>query len=154
MPTTRSKLSEKNPYHINKDRYLELKHFCAQIPLWNTRVRVLQNERLYSAYPKAMYGLRVDPGSLPRPTEIPEASEEEKDLMNRVTIFRIALNEALPFEYDLLSPKIRLYFYQAICGSESYDKLAACYEEVRLVPRDKWYEYYRKFFFLLDKSRK
>lgn len=30
----RNELSKKNPYWIEKRRYLELKHFCLQFPIW------------------------------------------------------------------------------------------------------------------------
>ena len=32
--TIRAKISEKNPYWIEKHRYYELKHFCLQYPIW------------------------------------------------------------------------------------------------------------------------
>jgi hypothetical protein len=34
MSTTRSELSKKNKYWIDRHRYYELKHFCMQYPIW------------------------------------------------------------------------------------------------------------------------
>lgn len=149
MPTTKPELSAKNPYHIGKERYLELKHFCAQIPLYNAEIRVLQISRFNQSVGMSFDDIPGHTNNVYRPTEIPEPSEHEQDLNNRIAIFSSALNAALPYEYSAY----RLQFYQAVTGSVSYDKLIAVNPDLAIIPRDKWYVYYRKFFCILDGLR-
>lgn len=151
MPNTRAVLSQKNPYYISKDRYLELKHYCAQIPDWIMERGMLRRSRFDT-------GLRIifesdgtcRTNHVNRPTEVPEASCREQDLENRIKTYKEALYSAWPSEYEDLID----FFQMALIGEESYDKLSAKYPKLVIVPRWKWYDSYRKFFYILDKIRK
>ena len=38
MRHEKPELSEKNPYHLSRHRYYELKHFCFQYPEWKKNI--------------------------------------------------------------------------------------------------------------------
>lgn len=38
MRHEKPELSKKNPYHLSRHRYYELKHFCFQYPEWKKNI--------------------------------------------------------------------------------------------------------------------
>lgn len=149
MPDIRTSVSRNHPYYIDKDRYLELKHFCAQIPLWETKLQIMRDRR------NSTYGLSMTTigktNDISRPTENRLPTDEELDLDNRVYIFRKALKEVWPDSYGSY---LKVIFSNSIIDGTSYDKLLALHPELVQITRVTWYMMYRKFFWLLDKSRK
>lgn len=131
----RSKLSGKNPYHIERHRYLELKHFCLQYPIW---------EKAYDA----LCGLKSRPADLlifkeqvSDPTaKCAEAMAQYSKWMNMV--------EESAMEVDSV---IGPFVLEGVVTGKSYDILRAKSD----VPccKDKYYELYRKFFYILNKKR-
>ncbi len=129
----RAEVSKKNPYHINKHRYYELKHFCLQYPEWKLKVK----ERLGMCSPKI--GDRVQISEVSNPTmqltEMPEWA--------RMRLIEKAINDT-----DVaLGP----YLLTCVTNGISYDKISA-YVDIPCC-KDTFYSYYRKFFYILDQRR-
>lgn len=156
MPTIRSELSSKNPYHIHKDRYLELKHFCAQMPYIERRISELVTERYRKHFGVEDLRQVTYHDYVSRPVEAALPGSEEESLTRRLEIFNESFRDILS-EYfaDPLHDKTSyiLYFQQAVEGSVSYDKLVAAHPDLVVFTREQWYEMYRKFFYILDKRR-
>lgn len=146
MPTIRSELSAKNPYAIPKERYLELKHFCAQVPAWRSELRE------FHTITTSVHTARTHNAS--RPTENAALNERVQMLTHWVMIFEHSIVKSLPRYCGECGMLIIRCFEEAVIGNCSYDKLAALHPDISIVPRDVWYESYRRFFWLLDKSRK
>lgn len=136
--TLRSKLSEKNPYWIEKHRYYELKHFCLQYPYWR-RARETITYLCAQASKPVVY--RTQTGN----TDDPTASVAEAKLFYTN---RIELIERVCRQTD---PVIGEYILEGVTQGISYDILNAR----RSVPcsKDTYYDLYRKFFWLLSKER-
>lgn len=43
MAFLKNELSNKNPYHLSKHRYLKLKHFCLQYPEWKDQLKEIND---------------------------------------------------------------------------------------------------------------
>lgn len=135
--TIRAELSEKNPYWIEKHRYYELKHFCLQYPIWK------------KAY-LALDGLSKRPensciASKERKVGDPTAqcAEARSYYLERMKIVEKAAVDT--------EPVLGKYILKGVTEGVSYDILNA-----RLgVPccKDVYYNFYRRFFWLLDKVR-
>lgn len=133
----RAELSEKNKYYVDKHRYYELKHFCLQYPTW---------KKLYS---------EIDGYSEHVPDEayskIKSASDPIfKYLEKRLEYFyKMELLEKIAIDAD---PDLASYILKAVTEGLSYPQLKARFN----IPcsRDMYYDRYRKFFWLLDHTRK
>lgn len=131
----RPEISKRNPYHIDKERHLELKHFCLQYRTW--RKRYTEIELICS---RSCLGDSVQNG-LSNPVERYALSKlyysDRIDLVKRTAL------EACP----------ELSNYILLCVTEglSYESLLARYG----IPccKDTFYKYYRRFFWLLDQYR-
>ena len=136
MTDIRPELSQKNPYWIDRHRYYELKHFCLQYPLW----------KIYS---KEIDGLKA--GKIP-------GESFSKTIQNPI-LWAVERREEYTSKMDLLldavmetSPEFSDYIFRAVTQGLKYENL----QMMDRIPcgREYWYELYRKFFYILDRSRK
>lgn len=133
----RPEVSSKNKYWIDKHRYYELKHFCLQYPEW---------KRAYAEF--------NDPG-IPlsmierMPTDnIPGDPTAKRAMLKAYYSDKIALIEKTALETDLY---LREYILKAVTEGLSYAHLKTKLN----IPcgRDMYYDRYRRFFWILSKSR-
>lgn len=133
----RAELSTKNKYYIDKHRYYELKHFCLQYPIWKKVYAELEAVDI----PLSIIGqesINPDPSN---PTM-------KRALMKVFYTERIKLIEKTAMDTD---PYLYSYILKGITEEKSYTYL----KTVLGIPcgRDMYYDRYRKFFWLLSKSR-
>jgi hypothetical protein len=133
----RPEISSKKKYWIDRHRHYELKHFCLQYPVW----KQLYLEFSDPSMPLAMIE-RVPTSNLPGdPTE-------KRALMRVFYAERMELIERTAKETDL-------YLYEFLLKAVT-EGLSYTYLKARMnIPcsRDTYYDRYRRFFWLLDKSR-
>jgi len=137
MSTTRAKLSRRNEYWVEKHRYLELKNFCLQYPIWKKAYLSLTELSHRPEDLEIFNKTRVcsDPTA-----NCATARLFYSDRIKMVERVAMATDEAL-------SP----YIIKAVTEGMSYDALK---ESVQLpCCRNVWYKLYRKFFWLLNKER-
>ena len=137
----RPEISEKNKYWISRHRYYELKHFCMQYPEWIKEYRSLID----------IYGLSatsIEKERLSKTNRIQDLEFEcyirQEELSKRINLVR---NTAIQAGGDL-----HTYILKGVTDGLTYPSLRAHFG----IPccKDVYYEMYRKFFWLLDKSRK
>lgn len=133
----RTVLSNKNPYYLSKERTYELKHFCRQYNEWKEQLASLSHViavRTDKARGSDIYG--VDPTE-----KLVEAREECRRKMEMV--------EEAAIQAD---PALCRYILLGVTEGLSYDKIRARMN----IPcnRDMYYDYYHKFFWLLDRAQK
>lgn len=134
----RAELSHKNKYWIDKHRYYELKHFCLQYPEWKRIYSELEN----SCMPLSLIE-RLDTSNLPGdPTA-------KRALMKFFYSERIKLIEKTAMDAD---PYLYSYIIKGITEEKSYTYLKTKLD----IPcgKDMYYDRYRRFFWLLNESRK
>lgn len=134
----RPQISKKNKYWISKHRHYELKHLCLQYTEW---------KRLYSDFCDASKSLStIEPPPSIFPLNDPS---EERLMMKKFYSDRIKLIENAAIEAD---PCLYKYIIKGVTEGRSYTYL----KTVLGIPcgRDMYYDRYRKFFWLLNKSRK
>lgn len=136
--TLQPEISRKNKYWIDRHRYYELKHFCLQYPTW-----------------KKMRTALVDVPQSKIDEPIGKSGAWERDITGDVAIrreyygSRIEMVEKAVAETD---DKIGKYILLGILNGKSFDVIRAKYD----IPcgKEKYYELYRRFFWILDKLRK
>lgn len=134
----KTELSKRNPYRIKKHRYLELKHFCLQYPLWKRAYHDLDGlakkpreymvNRRYYIYPDPTANCAVIRANYSEKMRLIEETAQDTD--------------------EVLAS----YILVGVTEGRSYDYLS-----IQLgIPccKDVYYNRYRKFFWLLNKSRK
>lgn len=131
----KTKLSKKNKYYISQHRYLELKHFCLQYKEWIEELQSIKlqgggggeihSDPQYSD-PTAGNALRII--ELKKNIELIRNSAQETD--------RVLFN----------------YILIAVTEERSYTYM----RQVMSIPccKDTFYEYYRKFFWILSAKRR
>lgn len=132
----RAEISEKNKYWISKHRHYELKHFCLQYYTW---------KKMYSELDG--FGRHADNTTNSR-TNIPgdptaNCVEIKETYLERMDLIKRTAYDADPFLAD--------YIFKAVTENLSYT-----YLKTKLnIPcgRDMYYDRYRRFFWLLSKSR-
>lgn len=133
----RAEISEKNKYWIDKHRHYELKHFCLQYPLWKKAYAEFND----TSIPLSMIE-RIPTNNIPGdPTA-------KRAIMKTYYAERINMIEKVAFETDNC---LHTYILKAVTEGLSYTYLRA-----RLnIPcgRDLYYDRYRRFFWLLSKTR-
>lgn len=129
----RTEVSRRNPYHVNKHRMLELKHFCLQYEDWKTEYVKLVVLKSYG------YGEIKGSETVDRTSQVAIRAAE---LDRKMTMVKKCAKEAGGDIWEWL-------FMAVTCGL-SFTTL-----EKRGIPcgKDYYYERYRKFFWLLDKER-
>ena len=133
----RAELSKENKYYIEKHRYYELKHFCLQYPIWKRTYANLDGYDSYY-YEGLIFSKNNSPGN---PTA--KFGDERVIYFNKMKLIEQAAIEADP---DLAS-----YILKAVTKGLSFDALQSKYN----IPCSKgtYYDRYRRFFWILDKTR-
>lgn len=128
----RSTISKRNKYWIPKHRYLELRHFCLQYPEWKRDLR---------EYSWRSSGVISQGNEWSDPTS--KAAERREQANNCISMVEKCAKAS--------SNELWAYLLKAVTQDMSYVALRMIDE----IPcgRDMYYECYRKFFWLLDKSR-
>ena len=134
----RAELSPKNKYYIGKHRYYELKHFCLQYPEWKRAYAELDN----LAAPLSMI-------ERAQTSNIPGDPTAKRVLMKYFYSERIKLIENTAIDTD---PYLYSYILKGITEAKSYTYLKSKSD----IPcgKDIYYDRYRRFFWLLNESRK
>ena len=134
----RAKISNKNPYYIEKHRYYELKHFCLQYSIWNREYSTLTT----------IPSLQIVGNCVNYTGEYSDPTcnyvMQKLFYRDRMDMVRQTCSETDPVIGD--------YIFVAVTDGQSYEHLKA-----RLnIPcsKDIYYMLYRKFFWILDKKRK
>lgn len=133
----RPELSKQHKYWIEKHRYYELKHFCLQYPLWKKAYAAIDGLSKLS-HDLIVYSRSNMPGD---PTG--------KCVELRSLYFdKMRVVEQAAFEAD---PDLASYILSAVTEGISYENLKSRLE----IPcsKDTYYDRYRKFFWLLSRTR-
>lgn len=133
----RPELSRKNKYWIEPHRYYELKHFCLQYDIWK---KLYHSVDAYSKYSYidvvTTYSGHGDP--------VVKCAEAREDFLKWMKLVEQA---ALDADGDLAT-----YILQGVTQGLSFDQINA--REIVPCSRDTYYDRYRRFFWLLSRSRK
>lgn len=134
----RPEISYKNQYWISRHRYYELKHFCLQYPEWKKEYSSING----FASKSSTEGEHVDGGSVGDPTAI--YAEARIYYADRMQLVESAARKACA----------ELYRFLMRCVTEgvSYECMRA--QEPIPCGKDAFYAAYRRFFWILDKTRK
>ena len=134
----RAEISEKNKYWIDKHRHYELKHFCLQYPEWKKQYHILGVPSISSSMIERMPSIELhgDPTI--------KYAMKRVYFAERMNLIEKTAKEADKYLYE--------YILRAVTEGLSYT-----YLKTRLkIPcsRDMYYDRYRRFFWLLNNSRK
>lgn len=132
----RPELSKENKYYVEKHRYYELKHFCLQYPKWK-RIYIEED------------GLRSS-----RYDDIYSKKSGYKDPTYKIAENRVLyLDNIKIVEQAAIAADSSLYTYilKAVTEDLSFNQLKTKLN----IPcgRDMYYDRYRKFFWILDKTK-
>ena len=133
---TRPELSEKNEFWIEKHRYYELKHFCLQYPIWKKAL-------------VALTGLASRPQDLERYFSGKHSDPTAKCAEAR--LFYTQRMELVENAARATDEMLAVYILMGVTDGLSYDHLRVTYD----IPccKEVYYRLYRKFFWLLNKTR-
>lgn len=132
----RAEISENNQYHISKEKYYELRHFCHQYKEWKKEVKSLSNLTA-----KDTTEPNISDNSLSRITE--DKAIRICELTEKMKLVEDTAKEADEF--------LGTYIFLVVTGVASFDFIKN-YMKVP-VSRNEFYDKYRKFFWLLSKKR-
>lgn len=132
----RPEVSKKNQYWIERHRYYELKHFCLQYPLWKKAYAAIDGLGGSAWMREAV-----------RSSGVSDPTAKAADLL----IFysdKIRLVEEAAEKTD---PELARYILKGVTEEMAYDYLRLQFG----IPccKDIYYDVYRRFFWLLDKTR-
>lgn len=135
--TIRPEVSSKNPYWIEKHRYYELKHFCLQYPIW---------KKIYSS----LGGIASPSINSVRKSKVDSSNDQTSKYAIEKTYYSNRMN-MLERVARMTDTVLAEYILSGVTEGWSYDILKTRLE----IPcgKDKYYELYRKFFWLLDQER-
>lgn len=131
----RPEVSIKNDFHIGKERYYELLHFCRQYREWERNKQILYSKTLQANQFKEVKTENQESHVEKMAIEIKHYSDKI-DLVNYCCA---AIGE------DMSN-----YIFKAVVDDVSYNKLRA---DGMPASKNLFYDRYRKFFWLLDKGR-
>ena len=128
----RTEISKRNQYYIPKHRYLELKHFCLQYKDF---------KRIYNNLCEKI------PGGIILENDYGSVTEDQRMYVRERYLDKINLIEECCFMADKI---IGPYILKAVTEELTYSSL-----RLKGIPccKDKYYELYRKFFFILSYKR-
>lgn len=133
----RAELSVSNKYWIDKHRHYELKHFCLQYPAWKEMYRACDKRSIGSSLNRDKSGsyIHSDPTS--------NQAIRRAHYAERIEMIERAARGS---DEDL-----HQYILTAVTEGLSFNQLKSRFD----IPcsRDTYYDRYRRFFWLLDKSR-
>lgn len=134
--SVRPELSKTNKYWISKNRFYELRYFCLQYPFWKKQYEEVDG----------MYGRAID--SIYSKLHTPSDPTSKAVEMRSTYFDRMEVVEQAAIEAD---PYLASYILKAVTEGLSYNYLKTKLE----IPcgRDMYYDRYRRFFWLLDRSR-
>ncbi len=134
--TIRNELSKKNCYHVEKYRMLELKNFCRQYGYLKNQIKNIDGY-------KSRWGV-VD---LTQKVNLSSIQDRLDDILDS-NLRRITMIEECAKLCDRIMCK---WILIGVTEGVTYDNLRL----VHNIPcsREKYYIYYRKFFYILDKMR-
>lgn len=137
MSDIKPELSNRNRYWIPKHRYYELKHFCLQYPEWKRQYSLAKFKMEVGGDMKLSEG-RKFPG---RPTE--NLGITLGEISRKVSIIEDTAKET--------DSELWPWIIKSVAYGNSFVRLKTVYN----IPceRDMFYDRYRKFFWLLDKSQ-
>ena len=136
--TIRANISQNSKYWIEKHRYYELKHFCLQYPIW------------HSAY-ISLNGLSQRPDVLAsigrthmHGDSTAKCAEAKAFFSERMDLVRDAAEQA--------DDELADYILHGVTEGVSYNTLVTRMD----IPcsKDTYYDRYRKFFWILNKTRR
>lgn len=133
----RPEVSKRNPYYINKHRYYELKHFCMQYPDWVHAVNAMDGIKVSS--------VRNDISNKSYAESLVEEVVIERDtLISKIHLIETVAQDA--------ADDLSIYILKGVTEGLPFEVLQARYR----IPccKDTYYILYRKFFWLLDRTRK
>lgn len=134
----RPELSTKNKYWIDKHRHYELKHFCLQYPMWKKTYAALDKLSISSSLISA----------------VPVSNDEVSDPTTKCAMRKLYYSEKIKLiEKAALEADEDLWFYILKAVTEG---LSYTYLKTRMnIPcgKDLYYDRYRRFFWLLSKTR-
>ena len=170
MKRERAQLSAKNPCHIPKHRYYELKHFCLQYPDWKKALVLLDG---WNTEPRGIPGIIKG-----RPPESPTERQDQTAYNGKYSNFRWTSPQPpysptdivyVDFEglvitqvdysgqiaivdrcIEKLDPTLAPFILKGVTEGIGFEKLQA---QGCPCCREMYYEYYRYFFWLLSKER-
>lgn len=126
----------RNEYYVPHHRFMELKYFCLQYDYWKERIEEIDG------FPTANFS----------------GEKNLKNISNPV-LHTVERREEYQHNIDLIDEAVKLadesiygYLIAAITKGVSYYGLR-CYQGMPSC-KEKYYIAYRKFFFILDKTRK
>ena len=132
----RPELSDKNKYWIDRHRYYELKHFCMQYDIWKQAYNSLDSlvKMNYERVP-------VKSSNIADPVE--RSATARSYYFEKIAMIEKAANETDSFFAE--------YILKAVTEGLSYEKLLA----QTGIPccKDKYYDLYRRFFWILNRIR-
>ena len=132
----RPEVSRRNPYWISKHRHYELKHFCLQYHTWKQTYAALSELGASSVWDRI-------PSSSVSSDPTAKCAIKRIYYLERINLIEKTAKDA--------GEELQDYILKAVTEDLSYS-----YMKARLnIPcgRDMFYERYRRFFWLLDKSR-
>ena len=130
----RSEVSKKREYWLPKHRQLELAHFCLQYPEWIARLYTFNETLVRSG---SVVKIPEKNGTVWKPIE--EVVEERILLEEKIRMVELTAKKAADDLYT--------YLLKGVTESIGYELLGVpCCKEV-------YYRMYRRFFWLLDKTR-
>lgn len=135
----RPEITSKSKYYISKHRYYELKHFCLQYCEWKEYI-----DYLYSKLAPETVSFE----SIKSITNISDSSVESLAIAFVDCQSKIDMIENVAKETD---KELWNYILKAVTEGVSYTK----FDMVDNIPcgKEKFYDRYRKFFWLLSKRR-
>lgn len=133
----RPEISKKSKYWIDRHRYYELKHFCLQYPNWRNEYLELDGLRSQN-YDSAIFSNSNTPSD---PT-----SRLAEDRLLYLDNMKLVEQAAIATDSELAS-----YILKAVTEELSFNYL----KSKMGIPcsKDTYYDRYRRFFWLLDKTR-
>lgn len=133
--TIRPEISMQNNYWIERHRYYELKHFCLQYPIWK---KASSN---FNGLAKRGDGIGHGSGAVYDPTS--KAAEAREWYLDKMRLIEDAANES--------DPALATYILKGVTEGISYEHLRLKYR----IPcgKDMYYSRYRRFFWILNKTR-
>ena len=130
-------ISKRNRWWIPKYRYLELKYFCLQYPMWKREYADILASLNYSSS-----GSEIK-NQIEFIDRTADAAIRLNNLNSKISLVGTIANE--------IDPEIGDYIFKAVTDNLSFVNLKMRYE----IPceRKMYYDRYRKFFWSLDKNR-
>lgn len=126
----------KNEYYIPHHRFMELKHFCLQYDEWKEKLEEIDG------FPDGNFSQGTNPKNVSNP--VLSVIERREEYRHHIELVEKAA--------ELADEKISKFLIAAVTKGISYYGLR-CYQGMPSC-KEKYYEAYRRFFFILDKTRK